>query len=128
MQSIMGGAVISLFLIALYAPWFTKPSMLVAIVVSLMVNVFLMAGCSGLLPPTGVGYSRLATSHPQCTCTLTWLCMSALCRHSLNSCLFAHVPSDWLSVCILASHMCCAALWSTVSFCLVSGVLSVSND
>ncbi|KAL3146444.1 hypothetical protein ABBQ32_003121 [Trebouxia sp. C0010 RCD-2024] len=53
MQSIMGGAVISLFLIALYAPWFTKPSMLVAIAVSLLSNVFLMAGCSGLLPPTG---------------------------------------------------------------------------
>ena len=57
MQSILGGAVISLFLIALYAPWFTKPSMLVAIVVSVLANMFLMAGCSSLFPPTGVSCS-----------------------------------------------------------------------
>lgn len=54
MQSILGGAVMSLFLIALYASWFTNGSMLVAIVVSVVVNIFLMAGCMELLPPHGV--------------------------------------------------------------------------
>ena len=54
MQSILGGAVMSLFLIALYAPWFTNASMLVAIVVSVLVNIFFMAGCMQMLPPHGV--------------------------------------------------------------------------
>ena len=54
MQSILGGAVISMFLIALYAPWFTNGSMLVAIVVSVAANTFLMAGCMDLLPHHGV--------------------------------------------------------------------------
>lgn len=81
MQSIMGGAVISLFLIALYAPWFTKPSMLVAIAVSLLSNVFLMAGCSGLLPPTGVGCSQLATSHPPMHMRPYLACVCSLAVH-----------------------------------------------
>ena len=54
MQSILGGAVRSLFLIGLYAPWFSNASMLVAIVVSVLVNIFLMAGCMQMLPPHGV--------------------------------------------------------------------------
>lgn len=54
MQSILGGAVMSLFLIALYVPWFTNASMLVAIVVSVVVNIFLMAGCMEVLPHHGV--------------------------------------------------------------------------
>ncbi|DBA95341.1 TPA: hypothetical protein ACH3X3_013226 [Trebouxia sp. C0006] len=53
MQSILGGAVMSLFLIGLYAPWFSNASMLVAIVVSVLVNIFLMAGCMQMLPPHG---------------------------------------------------------------------------
>ena len=53
----------SLFLIALYAPWFTNASMLVAIVVSVVVNMFLMAGCMELLPPHGV-----CTLSPNFTC------------------------------------------------------------
>lgn len=92
MQSILGGAVITLFLIALYAPWFTKHSMLVAIVGSVLVNIFLMAGCSGLLPHTGVSCSYL----PACLrTTLLAFCMclsvgalSLMClTHCLSVCL-----------------------------------------
>ena len=74
MQSILGGAVMSLFLIALYAPWFTNASMLVAIVVSVVVNIFLMAGCMELLPPHGV----CALSHDLTRASLSQHCMSAL--------------------------------------------------
>ena len=59
MQSILGGAVMSLFLIALYAPWFSNGSMLAAIAVSVAGNVFLMAGCMELLPPHGVNILHL---------------------------------------------------------------------
>lgn len=86
MQSILGGAVITLFLIALYAPWFTKHSMLVAIVASVLVNMFLMTGCSGLLPPTGVSCSLLP-AYP-CTCLLPccWL------HVSVHTYIVSHVP------------------------------------
>ena len=92
MQSILGGAVISLFLIALYAPWFTKPSMLVAIVVSVLVNMFLMAGCSGLLPPTGVGCCQ--PSACLCACILN-LHVSVACLH------VAAVQPDLFSPCVI---------------------------
>ena len=54
MQSLLGGGVISLFLFALYAPWFTNSAMLVAIVASFLANLFLMAGIMELLPDDNV--------------------------------------------------------------------------
>ena len=74
MQSILGGAVMSLFLIALYAPWFSNGSMLVAIAVSVAVNIFLMAGCMELLPPHGVNISHLQTVSMCCLCCVTTGC------------------------------------------------------
>ena len=68
MQSILGGAVMSLFLIALYAPWFSNASMLVAIVVSVLVNIFLMAGCMEMLPPHGVCITAFRLLHRQSNC------------------------------------------------------------
>ena len=93
MQSILGGAVISLFLVALYAPWFTKPSMLVAIVMSVLVNTFLMAGCSGLLHPTGVG--RCLSYLHECA-PASSLCLCSAC------CQFATAVRPHLSsVCVI---------------------------
>ena len=50
MQSVLAGGVVTLFLFALYVPWFTNPAMLAAIVGSFMVNIFLMAGTLEILP------------------------------------------------------------------------------
>ena len=50
MQSILAGGAVTLFLFALYVPWFTNPAMLAAITGSVFVNMFLMAGSLGLLP------------------------------------------------------------------------------
>ena len=50
MQSILAGAVVTLFLFALYVPWFTNKAMLAAILGSLLVNLFLMAGTLNILP------------------------------------------------------------------------------
>ena len=76
MQSILGGAVMSLFLIALYAPWFSNASMLAAILVSVLVNTFLMAGCTNLLPHRGV------CPHPQALCIRP---AHAICLHACIS-------------------------------------------
>ena len=50
MQSILAGAVVTLFLFALYVPWFTNKAMLAAILGSFLVNLFLMAGTLEILP------------------------------------------------------------------------------
>ena len=50
MQSILAGAVVTLFLFALYIPWFTNKAMLAAILGSFLVNLFLMAGTLEILP------------------------------------------------------------------------------
>ena len=50
MQSILAGGVVTLFLFALYVPWFTNKAMLAAILGSLLVNLFLMAGTMNILP------------------------------------------------------------------------------
>lgn len=50
MQSILAGAVVTLFLFALYIPWFTNKAMLAAILGSFLVNLFLMAGTLEVLP------------------------------------------------------------------------------
>ena len=62
MQSILGGGVISLFLFALYAPWFTNTAMLAAIVASGLANLFLMAGIMELLPDDNVRRHLFACS------------------------------------------------------------------
>ena len=100
MQSILAGAVVTLFLFALYVPWFTNTAMLAAILGSFLINLFLMAGTLEILPdnvsllvcnPLYVPYAS-STDHvaaylPVKYCRFVYLC----CHFVYLCCQFVHL-------------------------------------